>query len=151
MNLGVRQLGSIYEALLEYSVNQAETDLMVYRDSSSSKDGLSILDASFASDLQAKPKSFIPAGEIYLTVGGLARKGTGSYYTPDEIVRYLVKEGLKPHFQRREVLFRQDMEKLRATKGTRSGAGAEDHRGPSGTGGGGPGHGQRPLPGGGSQ
>ena len=117
LNLGVRQLGSIYEALLEYSVNQAETDLMVYRDSSSSKDGLTILDASFASDLQAKPKSFIPAGEIYLTVGGLARKGTGSYYTPDEIVRYLVKEGLMPHFQRREVLFRQDMEKLRTLKG----------------------------------
>ena len=150
LNLGVRQLGSIYEALLEYSVNQAETDLMVYKDSSSSKDGLTILDASFTSDLQAKPKSFIPAGEIYLTVGGLARKGTGSYYTPDEIVRYLVKEGLKPHFQRREVLFRQDMEKLR-TQEERSCAGAEDHRGPSGTGGSGPGHGQRPLPGGSSQ
>ncbi|MCX6677696.1 MAG: hypothetical protein NTU95_07095 [Methanothrix sp.] len=116
LNLGVRQLGSIYEALLEYSVNQADTDLMVYRDSNS-KDGLSILDASFASDLQAKPKSFIPAGEIYLTVGGLARKGTGSYYTPDEIVRYLVKEGLSPHFQRREVLFRRDMETLRTLKG----------------------------------
>ncbi len=116
LNLGVRQLGSIYEALLEYSVNQADTDLMVYRDSSS-KDGLTILDASFASDLQAKPKSFIPAGEIYLTVGGLARKGTGSYYTPDEIVRYLVKEGLKPHFQRRKALFLQDMEKIRALNG----------------------------------
>jgi len=98
-------------------VNQAETDLMVYRDSSSSKDGLTILDASFASDLQAKPKSFIPAGEIYLTVGGLARKGTGSYYTPDEIVRYFGQRGLKAHFQRREVLFRQDMEKLRTLKG----------------------------------
>ena len=117
LNLGVRQLGSIYEALLEYSVNQAETDLMVYKDSSSSKDGLSILDASFASDLQAKPKSFIHAGEIYLTVGGLARKGTGSYYTPDEIVCYLVKEGLKPHFQHREALSREDMETLRAIKG----------------------------------
>ncbi len=116
LNLGVRQLGSIYEALLEYSVNQADTDLMIYRDSSS-KDGLSILDASFASDLKAKPKSFIPAGEIYLTVGGLARKGTGSYYTPDKIVRYLVKEGLRPHFLRREVLFRRDMETLRAIKG----------------------------------
>jgi hypothetical protein len=115
LNLGVRQLGSIYEALLEYSVNQAETDLLVYRDSSS-KDGLTILDASFASDLQAKPKSFIPAGEIYLTVGGLARKGTGSYYTPDEIVRYLVKEGLKPHFLRRKALFLRDLEKIRALK-----------------------------------
>jgi hypothetical protein len=115
LNLGVRQLGSIYEALLEYSVKQAATDLMIYKDSDS-RNGLTILDASFASDLQAKPKSFIHAGEIYLTVGGLARKGTGSYYTPDEIVRELVKEGLKPHFQRREALFRQDMEKIRTSK-----------------------------------
>ncbi|OPY50939.1 MAG: hypothetical protein A4E48_01693 [Methanosaeta sp. PtaU1.Bin060] len=117
LNLGVRQLGSIYEALLEYSVKQAATDLMVYKDSAG-KNGLTILDATFASDLQAKPKSFIPAGEIYLTVGGLARKGTGSYYTPDGIVRFLAKEGLKPHFRRREALFRQDMEKLRALKGS---------------------------------
>jgi len=115
LNLGVRQLGSIYEALLEYSVKQAATDLMIYKDSAG-KNGLTILDASFASDLQAKPKSFINAGEIYLTVGGLARKGTGSYYTPDEIVRFLAKEGLKPHFKRREALFRLDMEKLRASK-----------------------------------
>jgi hypothetical protein len=118
LNLGVRQLGSIYEALLEYSVSQAKTDLMVYKDSSSgSKNGLLILDASFASDLQAKPKSFIPVGEIYLTVGGLARKGTGSYYTPDEIVRFLVRKGLEPHFQRRAAQFREDMEKLRAAGG----------------------------------
>jgi len=115
LNLGVRQLGSIYEALLEYSVSQAKTDLMVYKDSSSgSKNGLLILDASFASDLENKPKSFISSGEIYLTVGGLARKGTGSYYTPDEIVRFLVRRGLEPHFQRRSAQFREDMERLRA-------------------------------------
>ncbi len=118
LNLGVRQLGSIYEALLEYSVSQAKTDLMVYKDSSGgSKNGLLILDASFASDLESKPKSFISSGEIYLTVGGLARKGTGSYYTPDEIVRFLVRKGLEPHFQRRAAQFREDMERLRAAGG----------------------------------
>jgi len=118
LNLGVRQLGSIYEAILEYSVSQAKTDLMVYKDSSSgSRNGLLILDASFASDLENKPKSFIPLGEIYLTVGSLARKGTGSYYTPDEIVRFLVRKGLEPHFQRRAAQFREDMERLRAAGG----------------------------------
>lgn len=120
LNLGVRQLGSIYEALLEYSIKQADSDLMVFKDSSSGKNGLTIMDASFASDLQAKPKSFIHAGEIYLTVGGLARKGTGSYYTPDKIVRFLAKKGLEPHFQRREALFRQDMQKLRSQKARNS-------------------------------
>jgi len=104
-NLGVRHLGSLYEALLEYSVKQAEKDLVVYREE--------ILDATYAADLKAKPKRLIEKGDLYLSVGGLARKGTGSYYTPDEIVRFLVEKGLEPHFREREKKFREDMVKLR--------------------------------------
>jgi hypothetical protein len=47
-NLGVRHLGSLYEALLEYDVHQAEGDLVVYEDGT--------LDAAYAADLKAKPK-----------------------------------------------------------------------------------------------
>lgn len=104
-NLGVRHLGSIYEALLEYSVRQAEKDLVIYKDE--------ILDATYAADLKAKPKGFIPNGELYLSVGGLARKGTGSYFTPEQIVRFLVREGLRPHFRVREETFLRHVEKLR--------------------------------------
>lgn len=105
-NLGVRHLGSLYEALLEYSVRQAEQDLVVYKEE--------ILDASYAADLKAKPRGFIPKGELYLSVGGLARKGTGSYFTPDEIVRFLVKKGLEPHLKAREERFLANMRKLRS-------------------------------------
>lgn len=105
-NLGVRHLGSLYEALLEYSVRQAQQDLIVYKEE--------ILDATYAADLKAKPKDYIGKGELYLTVGGLARKGTGSYFTPDEIVRFLVKKGLEPHFKIREEKFLSDMKKLRS-------------------------------------
>jgi len=103
-NLGVRHLGSLYEALLEYSVRQARQPLVMYKEE--------ILDAKFAEDLEQKPIGFIEKGELYLSVKGLARKGTGSYYTPDAIVSFLVKKGLEPHFKRREEQFRADLARL---------------------------------------
>jgi hypothetical protein len=107
-NLGVRHLGSLYEALLEYSVRQAKQSLVIYKEE--------ILDAKFAEDQKQKPLGFIEKGELYLSVRGLARKGTGSYYTPDEIVVFLVKKGLEPHLKAREQLFKADLELLRSSK-----------------------------------
>jgi len=104
-NLGVRHLGSLYEALLEYSVRQAEQDLIIYKEQ--------ILDASYATDLKAKPRDYISKGELYLSVGGLARKGTGSYFTPDEIVHFLIKKGLEPQLKDREQRFLANMQRLR--------------------------------------
>jgi hypothetical protein len=105
-NLGVRHLGSLYEALLEYSVRQADQDLVIYKDE--------ILDASYVADVNAKPQGYIRKGDLYLTAGGLARKGTGSYFTPDEIVNYLVRNGLESHLRSREEQFLRDMIKLRS-------------------------------------
>ncbi len=109
-NLGVRHLGSLYEALLEYSIKQAQQDLVVYKDE--------ILDASFASDLKAKPGRYIEKGELYLSIAGLARKGTGSYYTPDEIVRFLVHKGLEPHLEISAKKFSTHMKALRQSSVT---------------------------------
>ncbi len=105
-NLGVRHLGSLYEGLLEYRVNQAKTDLIVYKDQ--------LLDAGFAADHKAKPSSMISKGDMYLSIGGLVRKGTGSYYTPDEIVKFLVRKGLQPIFDTRERLLKKHMHELRS-------------------------------------
>jgi hypothetical protein len=96
-NLGVRHLGSLYEALLQYSVTQAEKELMVYKDR--------LMEADYAKDLKQKPEGYVPKGEIYLSVRGLERKLTGSYYTPDELVDFLVEKGLEPHFEERRALF----------------------------------------------
>lgn len=70
-NLGVRHLGSLYEALLEYSVRQAKAPLVIFKDE--------FLDAKFADDMKKKPLGFIDKGDLYLTAKGLDRKGTGSY------------------------------------------------------------------------
>jgi hypothetical protein len=103
-NLGVRHLGSLYEALLEYSVRQAKQHLVMYKKE--------ILDAKYAEDLKQKPIGFVEKGELYLSVKGLVRKGTGSYYTPDEIVNFLVKRGLEPHFKALEEQFKADLARL---------------------------------------
>ena len=108
-NLGVRHLGSLYEALLEYSVRQANRDLVVYRDQ--------ILDAAYTKDMKAKPVGYIEKGDLFLSVGGLGRKGSGSYFTPEEIVRFLVSNGLEEHLNSRREMFISDMRKLRDIKG----------------------------------
>jgi hypothetical protein len=70
--LGVRQLGSIYEGLLEYRliIDDAET------------------------------------GQVHLENDKGDRKASGSYYTPDYIVKYIVSHTLKPILTEREQRFK---------------------------------------------
>lgn len=58
-DLGVQQLGSIYERLLEYELRREDGELVI------------------------RPNIF-------------ARRGSGSYYTPDELVGLIVKETIEP-------------------------------------------------------
>jgi hypothetical protein len=69
--LGVRQLGSIYEGLLEYRV--------VIEDGNN--------------------------GKVHLENDKGERKATGSYYTPDYIVKYIVSHTLKPILDERKQNF----------------------------------------------
>ena len=81
-DLEVRHLGSIYEKLLEYGLNVAQEPLIIQNGQYvPAKDG----------DTPIKQ-----AGEVYLTTGSNERKVTGSYYTPDYIVRFIVEKTLEP-------------------------------------------------------
>ncbi|MDJ0554608.1 MAG: TaqI-like C-terminal specificity domain-containing protein [Microcoleaceae cyanobacterium MO_207.B10] len=73
--LGVRQLGSIYEGLLEYRV--------VIEDAAT--------------------------GKVHLENDQGERKATGSYYTPEYIVKYIVSHAVKPILVGREERFKQLM------------------------------------------
>ncbi|WP_199302241.1 Eco57I restriction-modification methylase domain-containing protein [Pseudanabaena cinerea] len=73
--LGVRQLGSIYEGLLEYRV---------------------VIDNA-------------EKGEVHLENDKGDRKSTGSYYTPDYIVKYIVSNTLKPILTKRSQRFSELM------------------------------------------
>ncbi|GAC1634924.1 MAG: hypothetical protein NVS4B11_36980 [Ktedonobacteraceae bacterium] len=87
-DLAERHLGTIYEGLLEYTLQVATEPMVEVRSSSK------IVPA------QGVPKREIAAafstGEAYLVTDSGERKTTGSYYTPDYIVKYMVEQTLRP-------------------------------------------------------
>ncbi|WP_096394503.1 Eco57I restriction-modification methylase domain-containing protein [Halorubrum trapanicum] len=84
-SLDVRHLGSIYEGLLEYQLHVADEPLTL-------DDGeyAPVDEDADAEDVAVEP------GEVYLTTGSGERKATGSYYTPEYVVEYIVDETLGP-------------------------------------------------------
>jgi type I restriction-modification system DNA methylase subunit len=97
--LEIRHLGSIYEGLLEYRLEVADGDLVV----SGGKDRRWVPLEEFNRG-KKKEKSFSEfgeferarAGDLYLTTDRGERKATGSYYTPDYIVDYIVEKTVGP-------------------------------------------------------
>jgi len=78
-DLDVRQLGSIYEGLLEFH-------------------------------LQFKTSEVSETSEVYLANDKGERKATGSYYTPDYIVDYIITHTLGPLMEERAARFSELME-----------------------------------------
>jgi|GEM_PF-4474365 len=88
-----RQLGSIYESFLEYQLDVADKP-MVYLKKGKYKQWVKLTSA-----LQKKLKGFEPIvkkNQLFFTPDNSERKTTGSYYTPDYIVQYIVKETIGP-------------------------------------------------------
>lgn len=96
--LEIRHLGSIYEGLLEFSLKSA-TERMVAAgnklawktyDEYARKTKKPKLFEEFSEENRAEP------GELYLTTSGGERKATGSYYTPQYVVNYIVQSAIDP-------------------------------------------------------
>lgn len=85
-DLSVSHLGSIYEGLLEHKLKLALEDLMRIR-----KDGNDIY-------LTAKDGVVhVPKGSIYLANDNNERKSTGSYYTPECVIQFIVRSTIEPY------------------------------------------------------
>ncbi|MBI5526262.1 MAG: Eco57I restriction-modification methylase domain-containing protein, partial [Deltaproteobacteria bacterium] len=95
-SLGVRQLGSIYEGLLEFDLRIAGEDLGIIKDKGSELYvALDRMDPD-AAGRAAKRGNVVRRGEIYLENDKHERRATGSYYTPDHIVKYIVAHAVGP-------------------------------------------------------
>jgi len=81
-SLDERNLGSIYEGLLEYKLDVAEEPLTVD-------------DGEYAV-AEEGDETTVEEGEVYLRTDDGERKATGSYYTPEYVVEYIVDETLGP-------------------------------------------------------
>ena len=86
-DLDVRHLGDIYEGLLEYQPQIADQDLVIV-----SRRGSETVEPKSSPDQEVD----YPEGDVYLLTDKGERKATGSYYTPDYIVRYIVENALAP-------------------------------------------------------
>jgi hypothetical protein len=82
-DLEVRHLGELYENILEYTVLLADADRLRRR----TKKGVEILLASQTTKKQGD--TLIKKGDVYFGESALERKQTGSYYTPESLVRFL--------------------------------------------------------------
>lgn len=98
-SLGVRHLGSIYEGLLEFRLRIATERLGVVREKS--RDVYKPwreLDERKRAKLERDGR-FVKRGQLYLENDKHERKATGSYYTPDYIVKYIVEHAVGPVVQ----------------------------------------------------
>lgn len=119
-SLGVRQLGSIYEGLLEFKIQVASERMAIVK----GKKGESIVPAKQAEKEELKvanrvrmhgaENGFLRKGSVYLTNDKHERKATGSYYTPDYIVKYIVEHTVGPVLQVKLDALRPEFRKAEA-------------------------------------
>lgn len=89
-DLDIRHLGSIYEGLLEYQPDVASERMVV-------DDGewVPVEESSKAFE-DVEEGNRVEAGKVYLETDEGERKATGSYYTPQYIVEYIVENTVGP-------------------------------------------------------
>ncbi len=104
-SLGVRQLGSIYEGLLEFKLRVAPEKMAIVKGKKTEE----VVPYKEAVEKKRKiltkgrgrnaPERILAKGEVYLENDKRERKATGSYYTPDYIVDYIVDHTVGPVLQ----------------------------------------------------
>jgi hypothetical protein len=82
-DLEVRHLGELYENILEFNVTLADADRIRRR----TKKGVEMLLVSQTT--KKAGDTLIKKGDVYFGESALERKQTGSYYTPESLVRFL--------------------------------------------------------------
>lgn len=94
-DLAIQQLGGVYEGLLEMQPRYADEQMVVIR-----KEDAGVLSELIIPTSQRTPAGFVRTaetyspGSIYLVTDKGERRATGSYYTPDHVVRRIVEQTL---------------------------------------------------------
>lgn len=110
-DLAIQHLGSIYEGLLELRPRYASERMLVVRKRERSRVVEKTIPAqsSVPDGFQPTTKVYEP-GEVYLQTDKGERRASGSYYTPDHIVNYIVEKTLGPLCERIDIELRTELE-----------------------------------------
>ena len=112
-SLEVRHLGSIYEGLLEFKLKVADEDLTTQADKKG--ETYIALSKAQASRMRKRPEVVVGKNEVYLSNDKAERKASGSYYTPDSIVEYIVANTVGPVLEEKLEALRPEFRKVRKT------------------------------------
>lgn len=106
-NLGINQLGSVYESLLAYRGFYAEEDYIEVHKAGKPEDGTFLVPASRREDFETNEILHenerikrLPQGSFVYRLNGRDRQKSASYYTPEVLTRSTVKYTLKPILER---------------------------------------------------
>jgi Alw26I/Eco31I/Esp3I family type II restriction m6 adenine DNA methyltransferase len=124
-SLEIRHLGSIYEGLLEYKLKIADQDLIPIKDKG--KEVFASLAEAKKQKKTIREDEEVKAGEIYLVTDKGERKASGSYYTPEYIVKYIVENTIGPLVEERQKKVSENTEKLKKRIKDSRGANREFH------------------------
>jgi hypothetical protein len=95
-DVALRELGSVYEGLLEQQVRCAKEDMVWVRVEKGKKGEKALTEAEAKEHEPSRRGEAIPAGTVYLETSRGERKATGSYFTPRYIVDYIVEHTVGP-------------------------------------------------------
>jgi hypothetical protein len=115
-SLGVRQLGSIYEGLLEFKLKLADEDLAA-TDRAALGEWIALGETRGGARGRSarRTRKHVRKGTAYLARDNAERKSSGSYYTPDHIVQYIVEHTVGPVLRRKLDALRPEFVKASAT------------------------------------
>jgi hypothetical protein len=105
-DLAVRHLGTLYEGILEHKLYVVEEPMLAR----STDKGIRYLRAK--GETQKRLDRLLEVGEIYFAQAPDERKATGSYYTPEYIVAYIVQHTAKLGLEERWQAFAVGLEGL---------------------------------------
>ncbi len=111
-SLEVRHLGSIYEGLLEFKLKVATEDLTTKTEKG--KETFISL-TKVAARSRSRAEVVVRKNAVYLSNDKAERKASGSYYTPDPIVEYIVANTVGPVLDEKLEALRADFRKVRKT------------------------------------
>ncbi|HEX9990482.1 MAG TPA: Eco57I restriction-modification methylase domain-containing protein [Chloroflexia bacterium] len=96
-DLSVRILGTLYEGLLEYNLNVVENEPIVVRQTGGKEMYIPQSQAGYI----RRTETILEEGKVYFADDKGERKSSGSYYTPEDIVQYMVANSVVPKVEER--------------------------------------------------
>ena len=111
-DLSVRHLGTLYEGLLEYKLNLVTREPVVVRDLKGKRQYVRQSEAGAIK----KGETVLEIGAVYFADDKGERKSSGSYYTPEDVVQYIVAQTLAPQLEARRAALQSTLERVRAER-----------------------------------